>query len=237
MDHRVCLKQLKKLGATPGSVSLVRAFLEERVMTITIGDHTAAPVKISRGSPQGSVLGYLLYCVTTQLITKNIRASEVPRYFPQSDSDDEDEVAFRGQEGAGSEPGVFLYVDDTTLLDFADLSKSSLHISTARTKQDLGVLELQRDMETINRRAKNIGMKINKKKTQLLIMILPNGCDTSASIVVEGQTVEAIDALKLVGFTFGTAPGAGEHMKVVRSKFRRKVWMLHNLRRAGFKGR
>ena len=77
MDHLVCLKQLEKLGANPGTISLVRAFLEERVMTITIGDHTAAPVKISRGSPQGSVLGCLLYCVKTQLITKNIRASAV----------------------------------------------------------------------------------------------------------------------------------------------------------------
>ena len=99
------------------------------------------------------------------------------------------------------------------------------------------MLELQRDMEIINRRAEDIGMKINKKKTQLLVMSPPNGCDTSASIVVEGQTVEAIDALKLVGFTFGMAPGAGEHYKVLRSKFRRKVWMLYNLRRAGFKGR
>ena len=80
-------------------------------------------------------------------------------------------------------------------------------------------------------------MKISKRKTQLLVMSPPNGCDTSASMVIEGQTMETNAALKLVGFTFGTAPGAGEHVKVVRSKFRRKLWMLHNLRKAGFKGR
>ena len=69
MEHAVCLEQLEKLGASPGSLALVRAFLEDRQMTITIEGHKATPVPIRRGSPQGSVLGCLLYCVTTQSLT------------------------------------------------------------------------------------------------------------------------------------------------------------------------
>ena len=73
MEHSVCLDQLEKLGASEGSLSLVRAFLEGRMMQITIDGHKAPPVPIQKGSPQGSVLGSLLYFATTQRLTKAIR--------------------------------------------------------------------------------------------------------------------------------------------------------------------
>lgn len=77
MDHGECRRQLAKLGASTGSLSLVGAFLKGRTMTISIDDHKAKPVPITKGSPQGSVLGCLLYCVTTQLLTKDIRRREM----------------------------------------------------------------------------------------------------------------------------------------------------------------
>ena len=73
MEHAECVRQLRMLGASEGSISLVRPFLEDRAMTITINGFKARPVKITRGSPQGSVLGCLLYCVTTQSLTKGLR--------------------------------------------------------------------------------------------------------------------------------------------------------------------
>lgn len=76
MEHGVCLEQLRCLGALDGSLSLVRAFLEDRTMKITIDGHTSTPVAIQRGSPQGSVLGCLLYCATTQGLTKEVREAE-----------------------------------------------------------------------------------------------------------------------------------------------------------------
>lgn len=88
MKHDEGIKQLKRLGASAGSISLVRAFLEGRSMTICIDEHTPIPVPITRGSPQGSVLGCLLYCVTTQLLTHGLRESnDPPRIIPLSDWD------------------------------------------------------------------------------------------------------------------------------------------------------
>ena len=63
MDHSVCLRQLDELGASAGSLALVRAFLEDRVMTIDINDQRPTPVAINRGSPQGNILGCMLYCI------------------------------------------------------------------------------------------------------------------------------------------------------------------------------
>ena len=73
MEHGVCIEQLRHLGASEGSLALVRAFLEDRTMKITIDGHSSEPVPIQRGSPQGSVLGCLLYCATTQRLTKDLR--------------------------------------------------------------------------------------------------------------------------------------------------------------------
>ena len=103
MKHDACLDQLQQLGASEGSLALVGAFLEGRTMTIDIDGQTVAPIRITRGSPQGSGLGCLLYCVTTQRLTWKFRAREganqpAPlRYFP-GDSSDEDSVVFWDEE-------------------------------------------------------------------------------------------------------------------------------------------
>ena len=102
MEHDICLEQLRKLGALSGSISIVRAFLEERMMTIVINGHKAEPMPIQRGSPQGSVLGCLLYCVTTQNLTKDLRSDQPnPQFFPQSSSDDEEDIVFWSEEAGG----------------------------------------------------------------------------------------------------------------------------------------
>ena len=72
MDHGHCLQSLLELGASPGSVRLVDSFLKDRLMTLYIRDEYCSTWNILRGSPQGSVLGCLLYCVTTQRLTKNM---------------------------------------------------------------------------------------------------------------------------------------------------------------------
>ena len=89
MDHAVCLDRLRQLGASDGSIALVRAFLDGRTMTVTVNGNAAKPIVINKGSPQGSMLGCLLYCVATQQLTLNLRASQrLVNYFPQDEGRD-----------------------------------------------------------------------------------------------------------------------------------------------------
>lgn len=60
MEHSICHQELRELGASDGSVSLVRAFLKERCMTVTLNGTRSCCVAIQCGSPQGSVLGCFL---------------------------------------------------------------------------------------------------------------------------------------------------------------------------------
>ena len=238
MRHDVCLEQLSKLGASPGSIALVRAFLEDRRMTITIDGHTAQPFPITRGSPQGSVLGCLLYCITTQLLTKDLRrcdgGGEV-RFFPQWSSDEEG-INFWEEAANDRQPSAFLYVDDTTLFDAVPLGDASRHYTTDATKETFESLALEGDFERLSNRAKDIGMRINSKKTQLLVISSNNGCLTSAVMAgTTGDEIGSVESMKLVGFTFGTAPNAGRHVEEIEAQYKRKKWMLYHLRDAGIR--
>lgn len=218
---------------------MVAAFLRDRKLTIKIDNCIATPIPIVRGSLQGSVLGCLLCCVTTQLLTVGLRDNRmaIPRYFPQDSSDEEDVVFWQDVQAQRLLPATFLYVDETTLVDVVPLASASRHLTTASTRETLNDIELGKDFEELSTRAGDIKMKINQKKTQLLVISPPNGCDTEASFTVNGVTTSSIDCLKLVGFTFGNKPGAGAHVEAIADKYMRKKWMLYHLRDAGFKGR
>ena len=279
MEHAVCLDNLVKLGASPGSVSLVAAFLKNRRMTIRIGEFSANPRTITKGSPQGSVLGSMLYCTATQLLTEELRLGraverpprspqaghladqpQVPgiptvpdrvgdavRFFPQDSSDEEDAIFWQHPVAEGnerrrniSEHGVvdgFKYIDDTTLFTPVDISLAKKHFTVGTTVQILDNIPLEPALAELDRRATEIGMKINQKKTQLLAICPPNGCRTEASMTgPDGSLIEAVTEMKLVGFHFGQDPGVGTHVAHLRGRYRQKVWMLYHLREAGLRG-
>ena len=74
LDHAECLRQLERLGASRPSLALIRAFLTGRQMRTRIGQRLSSLHNLNGGSPQGSILGCRLYCLTTQQIN-----SELPR--------------------------------------------------------------------------------------------------------------------------------------------------------------
>ena len=65
MSHQACLKSLQEHGASEPTTSLVSAFLYGRTMSVRIGSNYSNPRPINGGSPQGSILGNYLFCITT----------------------------------------------------------------------------------------------------------------------------------------------------------------------------
>ena len=86
LDHAECIKQLRLLGASENSVSLVSSFLAGRSVQVKMPCGTMSElIKLCGGSPQGSILGSFLYCITTQQLGTNlVRARERVR---EADSD------------------------------------------------------------------------------------------------------------------------------------------------------
>ena len=69
LDHAVCLRELRQLGASEASITLVRSFLTERKMQVKIDGQLSECCQLKGGSPQGSILGSLLYCIATQRLS------------------------------------------------------------------------------------------------------------------------------------------------------------------------
>ena len=88
----------------------------------------------------------------------------------------------------------------------------------------------------VNKRAEEIGMRVNGNKTQLLMVSQPNGFNNRAYLTVNGNKVESGNEMKLLGFVFGERPNADAHVKEIKRKFRGRFWSLIHLRRSGFTG-
>ena len=74
LDHSECLRQLQRLGASAATVALVRSFLTGRKMRVRLGGTMSSLRDLCGGSPQGSILGCILYCLTTQQINGDLVA-------------------------------------------------------------------------------------------------------------------------------------------------------------------
>ena len=76
MSHSHCIDALRTLGADEDGVKLAQAFLYGRTMRVKVGSSLSDPRTVPGGSPQGSILGNFLFCVTTNCLAENGQHSE-----------------------------------------------------------------------------------------------------------------------------------------------------------------
>ena len=65
MQYQECLKAFARHGASTELIRLIATFLSERIMTVRVGNSWSTGRRVSGGVPQGSILGVLLFNMTT----------------------------------------------------------------------------------------------------------------------------------------------------------------------------
>ena len=73
LDHAKCLEMFEKRGASKHSVDMLYAFLENRKMSVKIDNEMSTPLPINGGSPQGTLLGNIIFIIATSEIDKDIK--------------------------------------------------------------------------------------------------------------------------------------------------------------------
>ena len=78
LDHSKCLEMFQKKGASTQSLGMLYAFLQERKMTVRIDNHFSTSLQINGGSPQGTLLGNLIFVIATSDLDKNLTYNPYP---------------------------------------------------------------------------------------------------------------------------------------------------------------
>ena len=68
MSHGACIEAFINKGASDHSVSMIAAFLRGRRMRIKVGTSYSSERVVKGGSPQGTLLGNLLFVITTDML-------------------------------------------------------------------------------------------------------------------------------------------------------------------------
>ena len=129
---------------------------------------------------------------------------------------------------------TYKYVDD--FLSCEELLLEDGFKIVRQGKQHINILaaECQSFFELIRKNAASVGMKVNEKKTQLLCLTATVNSTVSSYIRLEsGQKISSQGTLKQLGFHFSKRPCAKEHVRQTALKFRKRLWFLRHLKKAG----
>lgn len=314
VDHGKFLAAAQSRGASRCTLSLLRAFLTSRTMSVKIGSTMSAPLPVSGGSPQGSLLGNFIFCVATESLADCCREVNAQRQLVGSDdhtptfsdngrdaslspgrvgtlppiggaspppsalatlsvsahsTSDEDEIRasdfayFRpiynrindtvlsdrfSQSEIDHEVGVpadwvdhdleiKVYIDDVNVVEKTKMFSAISNISHLKQKLLIHSPLTEKIFEKIEIRAKDIGMVVNKNKTQLLC--ISAACYSDASTYIRPFSDNATSeissgpSLKILGFWFDRRPTVSFHISKICEHFRAKLWSLRWMRRSG----
>ena len=86
---------------------------------------------------------------------------------------------------------------------------------------------------TVSANAKDVGISVNVKKTQVLCISAVTGSDVDFFIKFgSGDVQKGQNTLKQLGFVFGRRPNAEMHVKNLMTKFRQRIWIIRHLKKA-----
>ena len=129
---------------------------------------------------------------------------------------------------------VLKYVDDFIAAEKLRASVGRRILSTNKQVVHLHAPKCQHFFNTVKRNASMIGMSVNQQKTQLLGINSSKTSKIQVYIRAEDNTeITGQEELKLLGFYFGTNPGLDCHLSHLTKKFRRRLWIIRHLKKAG----
>ena len=88
-------------------------------------------------------------------------------------------------------------------------------------------------MNAITTNAAELGLKVNSKKNQMVCLNGNMNCDITSFIrAQDGEKINSGQTMKILGFYFGTRPTVQSHIDEMTKKFRKRLWLIRNLKNA-----
>ena len=232
-DHEILITKLSDMKVPGWLLKIVIAFLTNRKMVVRYKGATSSSKDLPGGGPQGTLLGLLLFLVLIN------------------------DVGFQGQENNVGEhvtsrrnfKGANLlhlkYVDDLTLAEAIKMKEKLVSIpEEARPKPDTyhartghklpeGSSQLVQQLEETQKYAEDNKMKLNYKKTKLMLF---NNCkiwDFMPEIEVGGNQLVLVEEMRILGLVIRADLKWTSNTKYIVEKGYSKLWMLRRLKSHG----
>ena len=129
---------------------------------------------------------------------------------------------------------VFKYIDDNLTCEKVNFGQVVIVPGDPPTKTK-HVIPTQNAYRSITTNAKKIGMVVNDSKTVLLC--ISDALNYRPKVFIldnNGERIDCVDKMKLLGFTFSSRPTVQAHVDTVLKKMRQKYWSLRHLKGVGF---
>ena len=127
------------------------------------------------------------------------------------------------------------FVDDNIKVEKLDMMAQPSFEQYETVFKNPRVFKSENMFKHITKKAKNAGLVVNAKKTNLLVMSASKSYEARAHFYDEdSQRVDSTDSLKTLGFIFNQKANAEAQVEKLCTKFRQKVWAIRRMRKVGF---
>ena len=246
LNYAACLRSLKAKGASTKSLRIIASFLTDRKMAVKVGGIFSALRAVEGGAPQGSLLGVSLF--NAYIDDFEAFSNDVVNYNPTPD--------YTLTEQAQNPPvplpvplepserdyhhlppwvirllQVLKYVDDNIINEKLNFDTVPTDQQFFRNKRAIRTKNL---VAQIVHQATSLGMVINALKTHCLCIsdlksYVPRAFITDG----EGNTINSQDSIKILGFTFSSAPDMSAQVEEIRKGLTARIWALRHLGHRG----
>ena len=130
---------------------------------------------------------------------------------------------------------IFKYVDDILICEKLNMGQVPITIEGGKNLKLKQALSSQNAFRIITKNARRKGMKVNNSKTNVLcISDALNYSPKTFFFDSDGEKIESVSTMKLLGFYFSERPTVEAHLTSIKKKFRQRFWTLRHLKKVGF---
>ena len=124
------------------------------------------------------------------------------------------------------------YIDDINVGEALDTREAVSTFSVNKEVKEIRAKGCEKMFDNIEKNGKDVGLKINPEKTQLICIHANNHACVSAHICVNEKRLDSGQELKILGFIFGSKPTVSYQVESLVKKFNKSIWSLFHLRKA-----
>ena len=231
-DHSILITKLSDLGVPSWLLKIVISFLSNRKMVIRYKGETSSLKKLPGGGPQGALLGLLLFLVLVNDIGFNDQTNENGELITcKRRVKDFNELHLK-------------YVDDLALLESIPLGTQlsrlpfdapqplAYHERTGHQLLPQNSKVFQSLIET-EKYANQNKMKINYKKTKLMLFNPSKTKDFLPRFVLNNHELDLVEETKLLGLVIRSDLSWTSNTLYMVKRASKKLWCLRRLKNFG----